>query len=51
MMKRSKEIGLDFVADKLTNSIENILTGDSFPTDISVSVYYKTDTKKCFKNR
>jgi len=27
---------LDFAVDKLTNSIENIFTGDSFPTDISV---------------
>jgi hypothetical protein len=25
---------LDFEIDKLTNSIENIVTGDSFPTDI-----------------
>ena len=42
-MKRNKEIGLDFVVDKLTNSIENILTGDSFATDISV--ISKTDLK------
>lgn len=35
-MKKDKEIGLDFVVDKLTNSIENVLTGDSFATDISV---------------
>jgi len=27
---------LDFEIDKLTNSIENIVTGDSFPTDIVV---------------
>ncbi len=27
---------MDFAVDKLTNSIENIFTGDSFPTDISV---------------
>ena len=27
-------MGLDFVVDKLTNSLENAVTGDSFPTDI-----------------
>lgn len=35
-MTKKKNIGLDFVIDKLTNSIENIVTGDSFPTEISV---------------
>lgn len=35
-MKKRKQIALDFVIDKLTNSIENILTGDSFPTEISL---------------
>jgi len=35
-MTNKKNIGLDFVVDKLTNSIENIVTGDSFPTEISV---------------
>jgi hypothetical protein len=35
-MKRPKKIGLDFEVDKLTNSIENIVTGDSFTTDISI---------------
>lgn len=35
-MKNKKEIGLDFVIDKLTNSIENVITGDSFATEISV---------------
>jgi hypothetical protein len=35
-MKVYSEIGLDFIVDKLTNSIENIITGDSFPTDITV---------------
>lgn len=28
-MKKSKEIGLDFIVDKLTNSIENVVTDDS----------------------
>jgi hypothetical protein len=27
-------MGLDFVVDKLTNSLENAITGDSFPTDV-----------------
>ncbi|MHC1705021.1 MAG: hypothetical protein AB9846_14015 [Tenuifilaceae bacterium] len=47
-MKRYKEIGLDFVVDKLTNSIENVLTGDSFPTDISLitKIDLKIATKK-----
>ena len=35
-MKKRRQIGLDFVIDKLTNSIENVVTGDSFPTDITI---------------
>ena len=35
-MKQRKKIGLDFEVDKLTNSIENVITGDSFPTDITL---------------
>ncbi|MCL6259549.1 hypothetical protein M3O96_10640 [Aquiflexum sp. TKW24L] len=35
-MKYKSSKGLSFVIDKLTNSIENVITGDSFPTDISV---------------
>ena len=35
-MKKRKEIGLDFEVDKLTNSIENVITGDSFATEISI---------------
>lgn len=35
-MKKRKEIGLDFEVDKLTNSIENISSGDNFPTEISL---------------
>ena len=35
-MKNKTEKGLDFIVDKLTNSIENIITGDSFATDISI---------------
>ncbi|MDI1233251.1 MAG: hypothetical protein PSX81_03095 [bacterium] len=29
-------MGLDFKVDKLTNSIENVKSGDSFPTEISL---------------
>jgi hypothetical protein len=35
-MKKVAKTGLDFIIDKLTNSIENIVTGDSFATDISI---------------
>ena len=35
-MKNDKIIGLDFIVDKLTNSIENVVTGDSFKTEISI---------------
>jgi hypothetical protein len=35
-MRKKKEIGLDFNIDKLTNSIENVVTGDSFQTEISI---------------
>ena len=35
-MKNQTELGLDFIVDKLTNSIENVVTGDSFATDVSV---------------
>ena len=35
-MKSKKEKGLDFIIDKLTNSIENVVTGDSFATEISI---------------
>ena len=35
-MRKNEETGLDFVVDKLTNSIENVITGDSFATEISI---------------
>lgn len=35
-MKKKNEIGLEFKVDKLTNSIENIKSGDSFTTEISL---------------
>lgn len=33
-MKIGKEIYLDFVVDKLTNSIQNTISGDSFATEV-----------------
>ena len=33
-MKKHKQKGLDFIVDKLTNSIENIQTGEVFDTII-----------------
>ena len=35
-MKKRKETGLEFEVDKLTNSIENVKSGDSFSTEISL---------------
>ena len=35
-MKKQKISALDFHIDKLTNSIENIQSGDNFPTEISL---------------
>lgn len=47
-MKKQKEFGLDFEIDKLTNSIENVQSGDSFLTDISLltTIELKNITKK-----
>lgn len=47
-MKKQKETGLEFEVDKLTNSIENVKSGDSFPTEISLltKVEVKGLTKK-----
>jgi hypothetical protein len=35
-VKKQQTKGLDFVIDKLTNSIQNVVTGDSFVTEISL---------------
>lgn len=35
-MNKKDQIELDFIIDKLTNSIENVYSGDSFPTEISL---------------
>ncbi len=47
-MDKEEEIGLDFVIDKLTNSIENVITGDRFQTEISIlqNADLKSVTKK-----
>ncbi len=47
-MKKDRLTALDFEVDKLTNSIENIITGDIFPTDITLitSADLKIATKK-----
>ena len=34
-MKKEQEIHLDFVVDKLTNSIQNTISGDSFQTEVA----------------
>lgn len=46
-MKKKKDIGLDFVIYRLTNSIQNTITGDSFQTE--VSLFTTNDAKKCTK--
>ena len=47
-MRKHEQIGLDFEVDKLTNSIENVVSGDSFATDITIISIsdLKTVTKK-----
>lgn len=35
-MKKQQSSGLDFLIDKLTNSVENVITGDSFQTEVSL---------------
>lgn len=47
-MRSNKETGVDFQIDKLTRSIENVVTGDSFPTDITL--ISTTDLKLATKN-
>lgn len=47
-MNKPSKLELDFIIDKLTNSIENIQTADSFPTEISLlnASELKTISKK-----
>ena len=46
-MKKANEIQLDFIVDKLTNSIQNTISGDSFQTEISIFTF--SDSKKVLK--
>lgn len=46
-MKKRAKIALDFEVDKLTNSIQNTISGDSFPTEVSRLT--KTDLKQVIK--
>ena len=43
-MKKREKTGLDIEIDELTNSIKNVISGDSFSTDISRIT--KADLKK-----
>jgi hypothetical protein len=47
-VKKQNKIELDFEIDELTNSIRNIISGDSFQTDITriTKLYLKTIKKK-----
>ena len=47
-MKKRRQIALDFLIDKLNNSIENVQTGDTFPTNIILlsATDLKSITKK-----
>jgi hypothetical protein len=42
-VKKQKTIALDFIIDRLTNSIQNTISGDSFQTE--VSLFTNTDAK------
>lgn len=43
-MKKSGNIALDFEIDRLTNSIQNTISGDSFPTEVTLLT--KADLKQ-----
>ena len=47
-MTKRRQIALDFEVDKLTNSVENVVTGDNFPTQVTLisSDDLKSITKK-----
>lgn len=48
-MKKDKKYHLDFILDKLTNSIENTISGDSFQTE--VSTFTTKDLKQSTKKK
>lgn len=47
MKKIGRKIALDFKVDRLTNSIQNTVSGDSFPTEVSLLT--KADLKQVTK--
>src|ERR1035437_5271067 len=47
--KKRKQIALDFEIDRLTNSIQNTISGDSFPTEVSRLT--KSDQKQVTKKK
>jgi hypothetical protein len=47
MVRKKNKIALDFEIDKLTNSIQNTISGDSFPTEVSRLT--QTDLKQITK--
>lgn len=47
-MKKQQKTELDFIIDKLTNSIENTLTGEVFDTEIAILTF--ADTKRIKKS-
>lgn len=47
-VKKTHHTGLEFIVDKLTNSLENVITGDSFRTEVSVLT--KGDLKSVSKS-
>ncbi len=48
-MKSNKIIKQDFIIDRLTNSILNTISGDSFPTEVSILTL--TDLKNLTKKK
>jgi hypothetical protein len=47
--KQKVDTGLDFEIDKLTNSIENIVSGDSFQTEVAILT--QADLKNIIKTK
>jgi hypothetical protein len=46
-VKKRRQTALDFEIDRLTNSIQNTISGDNFPTEVSLLT--KTDLKQVTK--
>ena len=47
-MKKQENTGIEIEIDELTNSIKNVISGDTFPTDIAWIT--KADLKTVTKN-